>query len=440
MASTEAQIAHVWRRLGFGPRPDDVSAAGALGPRGLIDELLARTPTTRTEWRWPKRKEKWEEYTAFTDRNLELMATSSAPVQERVYWLLSQILVIATTDRVQYNDHKVHVQTLRSWPTSNYKKLLTAVAKSTGMQEYLGGVFSTPPHPNENLARELLELFSLGVTHPLTGAGNYSETDVKEIARALTGYRFDWTKEKAYFDSRYWDAGSKRFLGADRGAAALTHVTAAVARHDSFKYFVPQRLYRELVGLDPTPAVLRSLGGEFGSSGNLGAVVAAIARRPEFLSDDAVNSRVKSPVELVLATIRTLGLQDLPRLGLPWILWELGQHPFHAPNVDGWPSGTDWLHSGHFVNWSHYAAWWAFSDDGTETVPEARRVPTVRRLHQEGSGATGGDLALTLAGLHDVSPATRQAVRDLAGAGHWNHWRAAAVMHLVLLSPEYAVN
>ena len=117
---------------------------------------------------------------------------------------------------------------------------------------------------------------------------------------------------------------------------------------------------------------------------------------------------------------------------------ELRQLPFFAPNVNGWPTGTAWLHAGTLTTWSRIAIWLVHHDDGSASATTL--VPTVRRLHAEGSRTTGGDLALGLAGLHDVSPQTLQAVRDYANAGAWDHWRAAQTMALVLECPEFYVN
>lgn len=440
MATVQAQVAHVWRRLGFGPRPGDVEAGAAAGVRPLIDDLLSRPPTTEAEWAWPAPTGQWEDYPRFLHRLLDVMATGVNPVQDRIYWFLSNVLVIAQTDSVQLNDHKEHVNLLRAWSGRSYRQMLAEMVRTTGMQEYLNGVWSTPPHPNENLGRELLELFSLGVTHPTTKAANYTETDIKEIARALTGFRFNWDTSAAYFDAAYWDAGTKTFLGAARGRAGVDEVVGALAGHASFRYYLPGRLYTELVGTKASATVLDELARVFGADGDVKALVAAIARRPEFVADGALRSRVKSPVELVLSALRVLGMRDLDRLYLDWMLSEMRQHPFMAPNVNGWPQGTEWFHAGHLIEWSRFINWWTFSDDLDPALPAAHQVPTVRRLHAEGTRTTGGDLALKLAGLAQVSTATRTAVRDYANAGTWNIYRASGTMMLVLVSPEFLVN
>jgi uncharacterized protein (DUF1800 family) len=439
MATPAARVAHVWRRLGFGPGPGDVEAWTGPGPEALIAALLAEPPTTEEDWAWPVTGD-WTEAGLYVARLVELMAGSPNPLQERLAWILTGLLVVASRDNLDYPLLKEHLGRLRAGALGSYPSLLAAVAASSPMQLYLDGAGSTAEHPNENLGRELCELFALGVTHPLSGAPNYTEADVKAIARALTGYRLDWTTMQVWFDPSRWDPGPKAFLGAPRGAAALAEVVAAIAGHPAFRPFLARRVYRELVGLEPDPATLSTLAGVLGPDGQLLPLVQAIAARPEFLSDAAIGARVKGPIELLAGAVRILGLQDLGRLHVSWALTELQQHPFHAPNVNGWPSGAAWLHAGHLIQWSATARSLAWSDSGEASVPLAHRSPTIRALHAGGTPATGGDLALALAGLVDVSPATRQALQEFAAAGPWDFARACGLMNLALLAPEYLVN
>jgi uncharacterized protein (DUF1800 family) len=441
MASTEATVAHVWRRLGFGPAPGDVASGVASGgAAAAVERLLSQVSPTTTGWGWPGSPSGSDGLNADSDRLVELMSTNAHQLRERVAWILQGVLVLAWGAGGVDRQMEAHLDTLRAWPDLSYRDLLEKVARSEGMQWYLSGVGSMAPHPNENLARELMELFSLGVTHPTTGSKNYTEADVKEMARALTGFQYDTNTNVVTWQAAAWDSGNKTFLGNDRGAAGMKEVIDAIAAHPSFRYFIPRHLYRELVGLEPDNATLDALATAWGPKGDIGAVVAAIARRPEFLSDRAIRSRVKSPVDLVVAASRVLGVREFPHLSLWWGLYSLRQHPFMAPNVSGWPSGSSWLHAGTLVNWSALVQWMAFSDDGSDGVAENLRLSTVRRLFAEGSSATGGDLALQLAGLHDVSLQTLGAVRDYAATGPWTHAKAASTLCLVLQSPEFYVN
>jgi uncharacterized protein (DUF1800 family) len=442
----------VWRRLGFGPAPGDVAAGVAAGgPTAVIDELLARPSTSLADWRWPADQGVWQDAINWLTRLFENWAQSPGQLQERVSWMLTGLLVVGANDVVQYADFKDHQARLRNWRVAaNYKALLLDVANTAPMQKYLTNVFSVPPHPNENLAREILELFSLGVTHPKTGADNYVEADIKEIARALTGYRMDWTTLAVSFDPAYWDSGNKTFLGASRGAAKLAEVVDAIAAHDSFRYFVPKRLYREFMGFNPSSAAMDEMAGVWGSSGDVAALVSHIVHRPEFLADTTVGNRVKSPVELLVSQMRVLGVKSIADWSIWWTSASMRQNPVLPPDVSGW---TDqWLHPTHLIGWARMNYWFSWHDNGpdkdatVDATPPEKQNPTVRRLFAEATRATAADMALELAGLHDVSPQTRGAIDAYAkatdyGANEpWSYARACGVMQMVFDSPEFLVS
>jgi uncharacterized protein (DUF1800 family) len=426
------------------------AGVAAGGANAVIDQLLARPTTGVADWAWPADQGNNDDHLRFLERLFELWAWNGSVVQERVSWILSGMVVAGLDGVLSSTEMRDHHNRLRSWPAAaSYKSMLQEVANSATMQKYLNGIFSQPPHPNENLARELMELFSLGVTNPKTGADNYTETDIKEIARSLTGYRMDWTYYSVYFDDRYWDAGNKTFLGAARGAAKLPEVMNAIASHDSFKYFVPQRLYRELMGFDPSSSALDQMASVWGANGNMGALVEHIAHRPEFIADSTINNRVKSPVELIVSTIRVLGKVDLAPASVGFLSGIMRQLPTMPPDVSGWDG--NWLHPSHLVVWSTIAYWLAWSDKGPAKdtsdapTPPAQQNPTVRKLFAEGTRETAADMALKLAGLHNVSSQTRSAIdtyaRHVAWQGDvWSYERACGVMQMVFISPEFLAN
>lgn len=449
--SSEALVAHVWRRLGFGPAPGDVQAGVAAGgASAVIDQLLARPTTTLADWQWPADQNVWQDAIYWLNRLFENWAQSPGQVQERVSWMLAGLLVVGANDTVQYADYKDHHLRLRNWKSAaNYQSLLLDVANTGPMQKYLTNIFSVPPHANENLAREIMELFSLGVTHPKTGADNYTEADIKEIARALTGYRMDWTTLAVSFDPAYWDSGTKTFLGAARGAAKLPDVVSAIAAQDSFKYFVPKRLYREFIGFDPSTTAMDEMAAVWGNSGNISALVSHIVHRPEFLADATVNNRVKSPVELFVSQMRVLGVQNIDDWSIFWVTQIMRQNPVLPPDVSGWDG--QWLHPSQIIMWARMNYWYTWHDqgpdkDGTaDATPPEKQNPTVRKLYAEATRATAADMALQLAGLHDVSSQTRGAIDayakayDYGATEPWSYARACGVMQMVFDSPEFQV-
>jgi uncharacterized protein (DUF1800 family) len=429
---TERQVAHIWRRLGFGPTRGDLDHGVAIGTKALIDELLHRPPTTPAQWKLP-RLNSWEDQAPYLGRQLELMATSSNPLQERLAWILQGIVVVGVTDAVTFEDLRGHLARLRVNPFGSYTKLLRDTAVLPGMMKYLNGDQNSADHPNQNYARELMELFSLGLSNLVTGRINYTQNDVIQVARALTGYTYDWTTGRIKFDPSSFDHGEKHFFGADQGNASLAKVISAVSRHPAYRYFIPARLYQELVGHPPDVATLRSLGALWGTTGDVRAVVSAIAHSPAFLAPAAIGSRVKSPVELLASGARVL---DFP-LGSSDYGWQLSsfmnQHPFFPPNVSGWPDGTTWLNAGVDMTWGgivqDFAARSAASSSGIAAKLWLRESPV-----------SAPAAAVRICGITDVSAPTARALHSYTTSGSWDRFRAAGTLALVLVSPEFLVN
>ena len=146
------------------------------------------------------------------------------PLQERLAWILQGLVVVGIDGTVYFPDLEAHILRLRGNPFGSYKQLLIDVTTMTGMMKYLNGYQNSAGHPNQNYGRELMELFSLGITHPKSGAQNYTETDVREVARSLTGYKLNWTTGGVVFDPSLFDAGQKTFLGQARGNAGIPEV------------------------------------------------------------------------------------------------------------------------------------------------------------------------------------------------------------------------
>jgi uncharacterized protein (DUF1800 family) len=450
MATLEAQIAHVWRRLGFGPTRADLDAGLAAGLPAVIDDLTSRPPVPLAQAGYPAVA---AGQGAVMARHLEVLAfgagTSAtgvtaanySPLQERLTWIYEGLIVIAIVDSTYLADMIDHLQLLRDASTMTHKQLLNQVSTRPGMLKYLSGYTSTSAHPNQNYARELLELFSIGRVDAVTGAPNYTQTDITEIARALTGWTYDWTNGTTSFNSSLWDNGQKTFLGAARGAAGLKEVIGAVAAHPGYRSFVPARLYRELTGLTADATVLSQLTSSWLPDGTIGALVSAIAHRPEFVSDQAIRSRTKCPVERVVSAARVLGYPDLTvDANLPWEMGLLGQDPFVAPNVSGWPKGDQWLNASNLQTWSMVATAMAGRNLAWDGTPTGAVNPTVTQLFQGASGATGAAYATHLAGLDPVTPKTAAALQSYATAGSWTIGRAAGLLSLVLMSPEFLAN
>ena len=428
----ERQVAHIWKRLGFGATGSDIDKGVALGPQALIADLSARPLTAAADWNFTTATD-WVGQSKFLGQQLRLMGFAANPLQERMAWILQGLVVVGIDGTVYFPDLVAHIFRLRGNPFGSYKQLLTDVTTMTGMMKYLSGFQNSRQHPNQNYARELMELFSLGRTHPKTGVANYTETDVREVARALTGYALNWTTGTIAFNASLFDSGAKTFLGQGRGNAGVPEVVGALSSHPSWGYHVPGRLYRELVGLEPDAATLDALATAFGPSGDVRAVVSTIVKSPVFLSDAAIGAKAKTPVELVVSGAKALGI-DLSTIDLSWQLRDLfGQHPFLPPNVSGWPAGKRWLNTSVAMTWCAIVQ---------QFVVGSRNAAggVVSGLLTSASPATAPAAAARLCGVTDLSAASAAGLANYVAAGPWNLDRAAGTLALVLVSPEFFVN
>lgn len=428
----ERLVGHIWRRLGFGASGADLDHGMAIGPRALIDELLQRRLTTPAQWRLPAMTS-WEDQTAYLGRQLELMANSPNPLQERLAWILQGIVVVGVTDFVSFSDLQGHIARLRVNPFGSYTKLLRDTAILPGMMKYLSGYENSADHPNQNYGRELMELFSLGLENLVTGATNYSQEDVIQVARALTGYTYDWTTNKIVFDRSSFDSGQKHFFGRNQGDAGTPQVLTAVSKHPAYRFFIPARLYMELVGRVPDVEELKELGKLWGAAGDVRSVVTAIAHSPAFLAPSAIGCRVKSPVELLTSGARAMRFP----LGPSDYGWQMSsfmnQHPFFPPNVSGWPTGTAWLNAGVDMTWGGIVQDFAGASAKSTTGVAAELVRTASPTRAPAAAAR-------LCGITDLSTTTARALHAYTTSGTWDLVRAAGTLALVLVSPEFLVN
>jgi uncharacterized protein (DUF1800 family) len=450
MATVETQVGHVWRRLGFGPVWSDIVSGVAVPVPQLIDSLIDR-PFVTFATAMPQGMNQQEndnvrrllENMAFgpNERGSTTTAASYNPVQERVTWMLQGLLVVGmdVADLANMRDHLLY---LRGGIRSTYRHLVTDIAARPGMLRYLTGDQNQKGHPNENFAREFCELFTLGIVNPATGVTNYTQQDIVEIARAMTGWKYNWNTWSSYFDANSWDNGSKTIFGVDRGAADLNGTAAAIASHPSWRTFVPARIYQELTGFTASPQVLSELSPVWGSEGDIKGLVRHIAKRPEFISDACILNKVKSPVERLVAATRLLSWPGLVfEPNLIWLLSEMGQHPFYPPNVSGWARGDQWLNTTSLQNWCSLANLMAMRGFNWQGVVTGTINPGVEALFSNASSATATDYVLARAGLRGItSQKTFNALDAYAKAGLWNRYRAAGLLNLLLMSPEFLAN
>ena len=299
---------------------------------------------------------------------LDRMALSDHGLTERMTWFWhghwATALQKLNYAMPMYNQNK----TLRTYCLGNFKDMSRAMVNDGALQYWLDGQDSTLKSPNENLGRELMELFVLGV-------GRYSEDDVKAAARALTGYQVNKSSGAVTFNARRHDANPVTILGKTQAFTGESLSDFLVAREDNATFIAERLWYRFISSTEAMPANFSAKSAFAGR--DISAAVNAMANDPAIR--DSKNDLVKAPVEWFIAACRALELTP-SNLKTPGQLFnyldKLGQVPFNPPNVGGWPAAQAWLSSATAQYRIAFAAWLIKQSDlrGLKEIPVGSRV------------------------------------------------------------------
>jgi len=312
-------------------------------------------------------------------------------------------------------------QTLRQLGGGDFRTLMRAMFTDPAMMVWLDAEGSTVEAPNENLARESMELFALGV-------GNYSEDDVRAAALALTGWRLDRSSAAAVFEPRFHAPGPETILGTT-AAFDVDSFTALLLAQPADAKFLASRMWFRLGSAAAIPAdTLGRLVTAYGPDWDLAALARAVFTDPRFCSGSTADTQyalVKQPTEYVVGVLRALKITP-PGSGagkdsalLRSVLTGLGQVPFDPPNVGGWPSGLLWLTTAAAQERITFADWAVAAGD----ISAVADVPASSRI----------DAAANLLGVDAFSDRTRSALSDVVSDPE-------ELVGLALMSPEYLVN
>ena len=381
--------AHLMERAGFGGTPEEIQALARLTPaeavRRLVyfqsienhlppfDESGAHDPGFEPfpESRPAVTKMAKEKGEAL---GIKVKPGGDRPLQPVVnkffYWLRASVL---ETQRVGYwwanrmlathhpleektalfwhghfavNESKVRdyrktygqLQLFHKYGTGNFRDLLVAVAQDPAMLSFLDAAVNVKGAPNENFAREIMELFTMGV-------GNYSEKDVREGARAFTGWNYVDLKFVVNKDKH--DDGSKTFLGST-GNFDGVDVIDIILKQPVTARFIAGKMYRFFVRQDLTPELQEKLGAVLRNNNyQIAPFLETVFLSRDFYSPASVGTQIKSPVQLAISTFKKLGLTEVP--GVPDFnvaTGTLGQRLFSPPTVAGWSEGRSWMTPG----------------------------------------------------------------------------------------------
>jgi uncharacterized protein (DUF1800 family) len=459
--------AHLLERAGFGGTPEEIARLAAMTPDEAVSHLVdyKSVPNDHLEPFDPSGV--WDPglrdfppsrvaATRRAERDGEALGVKVKPQGERrlqpvvdrfFYWLRATLLetrrlanwwadrMVATARPLEekmalfwhghfatgeekvrdYRKMEQQLALLHAQATGNFRDLLIEVARGPAMLTYLDAAQNVKGAPNENFAREVMELFTMGV-------GNYSEQDIREGARAFTGWIDDDLAFKV--DPAKHDDGPKTFLGRI-GNFDGVDVLRIILEQKVTAEFIAGKLYRYFVRDDISPTMQARLGAMLRDNDyEIAPLLRIIFLSRDFYSEPSFGTRIKGPVELAVSTYRRLGARRLP--GIPdlyVVSRELGQILLNPPTVAGWAQGRAWITPGLLLARGNFARDVLFPDILNFTDPnfnpgsEIRRVndrilagmdireATIERGPGEGGGMEGGEMTMAnvIAGAEDFN-------------------------------------
>ena len=336
---TFVKKAHFMRRASFGGTLDELNSDSQNSQ--LLEQWLQEKPVISLPelGELEKGKQRGEQVLKFNQWLFKQMSLAQNPLQERMvnFWRDHFIVAIKKIGSPQLlTDYE---RRLREYALGDFRDLLWNVTTSPAMLSYLDNDQNRSGKINENYSREVMELFTIG-------RGQYSEKDISEGARALTGWTNKPTPQKDTFQSAFvparHDNGAKTYLG-QHGDLKTEDVVDILANHPSTAQNISRQLWSTFVYPNPEPAIVERLAAVYKNNNrNIKAVVEVIFTSPEFYSAKAYRSHLKNPVYFMLGTLRQLEIKaDYGKVlsGLR----AMGQVPYNAPTVKGWPEDSGWL-------------------------------------------------------------------------------------------------
>jgi uncharacterized protein (DUF1800 family) len=384
-----ATAAHLLNRAGFGGSPQDIENLRLMGLEGAVQWLVnyERFPddTPPPDWTQAAAVTERAQYeavyrTATPDVKREFQRVGNQQDNERIadlrYWWMRRMALgprpfqekmtlfwhghFATSFEKVRSPYFLWLQneTIRQNATGTFPVLLTAIAEDPAMLDYLDGERSNRNKPNENFAREVMELFTLG-------EGNYTEHDVQQLAKAFTGWGISADRLRYEYHIKNHDPGPKTIFG-QTSNFTNDEALQLLCNQPACAPFLVSKIWRYFVQDQPPPAVIKQLATEFAASGmDIKHLMARIFRSQEFYAPEVIRAQIKSPVQWVIAASHQLEA-PLPTEPMTLVmLLQLGQELFQPPNVKGWDGGVAWITTNSLLDRNNFAA----------ALVEGQRVP-----------------------------------------------------------------
>jgi len=459
-----ALMAHLMRRAGFGAPYAELVTRAAKGYEATVEELLHPEDQPdldndimmryKVEWLNKNALEGQQEEWVFR------MINTKRPLEEKIALFWHGILCTGHAKCENPRQQNLEFDMFRRNGMGSFRDLLMGLATDPAMVFFLDNCMSHKGAINENWGRELLELFSLGVG--MDGQLNYSEDDVKEAARAFTGWtvvnaipRYPYGRylSKFVYDPKDHDDGQKTFLG-ETGHWNGEDIINIIVKQPAAARFVARHLYNSFVADEPQvpawqhtppkdPAAIKMLEDEyFRSNYDIRSMLRLLFNADFF--KQARFARVKSPVETVVGTTRLVGDFTFPGPGLNGLaltIRYMGQDLFNPPTVEGWHTGKEWIDSGTLVERINFTA----DQVGNVNLPGVQDI--VARLRAEGPTLTPERLVdgcLELLGGYQLAAETHSELVALASSGGAIQTgaadfpqRAAQMLQSIVATTEY---
>ena len=427
MASSDIELmAHLMRRAGFGATYEELEQFAAKGYDTVVDELLSPMEQPDLEMDLLERYFiDWKEMNALEVNQAYLtyrMINTQRPLQEKMTLFWHGIFCVGNSKCEHGGQIQTQLNMFRELGMGSFPKLLLGLSVDPAMVFYLDNCMSHKDAINENFGRELLELFSMGVG--MDGHANYTEEDVKECARAFTGWtignaipRYPYGRHPAMFafNAADHDYGEKTFQG-ETGNFNGEDIIEIIVKQPSAARFIARHLYNFFVADEPqvpawqeTPprdmkAIKELEDAYFESNYNITAMLRVLFKSQWF--KDARFEKVKSPAETVAGTMRLVQDFTSPKPGLHHIAMEIrymGQDLMNPPTVEGWHTGKEWIDSGTLVERINFTA----DQIGNVELPGVKAI--IQRLGSEGIDQPEAlvDRCLDMVGTYSLPEETR---------------------------------
>lgn len=397
--------AHLLNRAGFGGTPKEIQRLADMGMEGAVEtflnfetepegaaapdwakpdperfkrlrEMRDATPEQRKERQKMEQREQREHLLELRQWWLARMASGRRPLQEKLtlFWHGH----FATSAQKVKDAYLMYRQNdiFRRNAAGNWLVMLEQVSKDPAMLIWLDQAQSRREHPNENFAREVMELFVLG-------EGNYTERDVTEAARALTGWSMERGAQEFIFRPNAHDAGNKMILG-QLGNFNGDDVLKIITAQPQAARFITAKLWKFFVEDHPPEPVARLLAEALHNSQlEFKPVLRAIFRSEEFYAPGVIRNQVKSPVQWLISSVRMLERELPPPMLCTNAMRTLGQELFMPPNVKGWDGGLAWITTNNLLSRYNLSAYLVLGENPMMPPPgkEKRARPRERRFH-----------------------------------------------------------